>query len=114
MADAAGKLVMKVLTVAIGIPVGKATKRAVDGAWAKTRGDETTRDPKSSSARWADAIGWAALSAAGVAFTKLATRKGAEHTYKAVLGVEPPPPPPSKSEKKAAKAAKTETKALTS
>jgi hypothetical protein len=105
MADAAGKLAMKVLTVVIGIPVGKATKRAVNGAWAK-RGDASTRDPKSAKARWVDAIGWAALSAAGVAFTKLATRKGAEQTFKAVLGIDPPPPPPSKSEKKAAKAAK--------
>jgi hypothetical protein len=111
MANAAGKIVMKVLTIAIGIPVGKATKKAVDQTWARTRGDVTARDPKSSSARWVDAIGWAALSAAGMTLAQLATRKGAEQTFKAVLGVNPPPPPPGKAEKKAAKAAKAQAKA---
>jgi len=104
MANAASKLTMKVLTVAIGIPVGKATKRAIDSTWARTGGDEFTRDPKSARARWGDAIGWAALSAAGLALAQLATRKGAEQTYRAITGLQPPPPAPSKSEKKAAKA----------
>ena len=105
MADAAGKLTMKVLMVLVGIPVGKATKKAVNTAFAATKGTESTRDPKSASARWADALSWAAISAIGVAFAQLATRKGAEHAYRAVMGTQPPPPDPTKAEKKAIKAA---------
>jgi hypothetical protein len=104
MANAASKLTMKVLTIAVSIPVGKATKRAVDKIWAQTGGDENTRDPKHARARWGDAIGWAALTAAGTVVAQLATRKGAETGYRALTGLEPPPPPPSKAEKKATKA----------
>jgi hypothetical protein len=104
VANAASKLTMKILTVVIGIPVGKATKRAIDKTWARTGGDESSRNPKHARARWTDAIGWAALSAAGVAVAQLATRKGAEQTYRAITGLQPPPPPPTKAEKKAAKA----------
>jgi hypothetical protein len=111
MANPASKIGMKVLTIIIGIPVGKATKKVIDKTWSSTRGDLNTRDPKSAGARWADAIGWAALSAAGVALAQLATRKGAETTFRAITGTQPPPPDPSKSEKKAAKAAKAGAKA---
>ena len=105
MADAAGKLTMRVLTILISIPVGKATKKAVDAAYSATKGDENTRNPKSGSVRWADALGWAALSAIGVTLAQLATRKGAEHAYRAVMGTPPPPPDPTKAEKKAIKKA---------
>ena len=105
MADAASKLTMKVLTVLIGIPVGKATKKAVNAAFAATKGDESTRDPQSARVRWVDALGWAALSAVGVTLAQLATRKGAEHAFRAVTGTPPPPPEPTKTEKKAIKAA---------
>ena len=105
MADAASKLTMKILTVIVSIPVTKATKKAVDAAFAATKGDESTRDPKSARARWTDALGWAVLSAAGVTIAQLATRKGAEHAFRAVMGTQPPPPDPTKAEKKATKAA---------
>jgi hypothetical protein len=105
MANPASKLTMKVLTVAIGIPVGRATKKAIDGTWAKTHGTASTRDPKSAQARWTDALAWAALSALGVTLAQLATRKGAEKTYRAILGTPAPPPDPTKAEKKALKAA---------
>jgi hypothetical protein len=51
-------------------------------------------------------MGWAALTAAGGVAAKLATRRGAEASYRALTGLEPPPPPPTKAEKKLAKARK--------
>ncbi|MCW2494844.1 DUF4235 domain-containing protein [Jatrophihabitans sp.] len=111
MANAASKVTMKVLTIAVGIPVGKATKKSIDKAWAAKGSDTSTRDPKSATARWADAIGWAALSAAGVTLAQLLTRRGAEAGYRAITGLEPPPPDPTKAEKKALKAQKKAAKA---
>jgi hypothetical protein len=54
--------------------------------------------------RWADALAWAALSAAGIVVAKLITRRGAESAYRVVLGA-PPPRVKSKAEKKAEKKA---------
>jgi hypothetical protein len=105
MANVASKTTMKILTIVIGIPVGRATRKAIESTWATTRGTTSTRDPKSAQARWIDALSWAALSAIGVTLTQLATRKGAETTYRAILGTPPPPPDPTKAEKKALKAA---------
>jgi hypothetical protein len=104
MADAPGKFTMKVLTAIIAIPVGKATTKAVNAAFATTKGTESTRDPKSAAARWRDALAWAALSATGATLAQLVTRKGAEHSFRAITGTQPPPPDPTKREKKAIKA----------
>jgi hypothetical protein len=112
MANALGKVTMRILTTVIAIPVGRATTKAVNGVWAATKGTESTRDPKSASARWADALGWAALSATSMTLAKLLTRKGAEHSYRAIMGTQPPPPDPTKSEKKALKAQQAAEKAV--
>ena len=104
MADAVGKITMKILTAAIAIPVGRATTKAINAAWSTTKATPSTRDPKSAAARWADALSWAALSATGVTLAELLTRKGAEHSYRAIMGTQPPPPNPTKVEKKAIKA----------
>ena len=106
MANAVGKLGMKVLTIVVGIPVARLTTKAVERAWVAARPDNPPREPSDRNVRWGDAIGYAALTAAGGVVAKLATRKGAEHTWRAVTGLEPPPPPPTKAEKKLAKAAK--------
>jgi hypothetical protein len=98
MANPAGKIVMKVLTIAIGIPVGIVTKKAVEGAWSAARPDDPPRKPKDPDVRWRDAIGWAALSATGVVVADLVTRRGAEEVWRIVLGTEPPQPK-SKPEK---------------
>jgi len=112
MAGATGKITMRVLTTVIAIPVGRATTKAINTAWAKaSRGDTSTRDPQSAAARWGDALTWAALSATGVTLAQLVTRKGAEHSYRAIMGEQPPPPDPTKAEKKAIKAAEKAEKA---
>jgi hypothetical protein len=106
MANVAGKIGMKVLTIAVGIPVGILTKKLVARAWVTARPQDPPHSVKHRDVRWGDAIGYAALASAGTVAGKLATRKGAERTWRKLTGLEPPPPPPTKAEKKLAKAAK--------
>jgi hypothetical protein len=100
---AGAKIGIKVIGIMIGIPVSIATRKAVERVWAKTHPDDPPRKPSEAGVRWVDAITWGALSAAGVVVADLATRRGAEATYRAVTGNEPPPGKPSKAEKKAVK-----------
>jgi hypothetical protein len=103
MAGTGSRLGMKLLSTAIGIPVGIAMKRIVERTWTAARPDDPPRKAKDSRAGWADALGWAALSAAGVAAAQLVTRRAAEASFRGITGTEPPPPKPTKAEKKALK-----------
>jgi hypothetical protein len=105
MAGAGSRIGMKLLSTLIGIPVGIATKRLVEKTWLAARPQDPPKHAHDATARWSDALGWAALSAAGVAATEIVTRKGAETAYRKVFHAEPPPPKPTKSEKKAQKKA---------
>lgn len=104
MAHVVGKITLKVLTIAVGIPVGMATKRVVARLWVAARPEQPAYDAKDPDARWPDVIGYAALAAAGGVAAKLITRRGAETTYRKLTGLEPPPPPPTKAQKRLAKA----------
>ncbi|MEO6884901.1 MAG: DUF4235 domain-containing protein [Jatrophihabitantaceae bacterium] len=105
MANAAGKIGMKVLTIVVGIPVVRVTKKLVARTWVAARPEDPPHTSKDRDAKWSDAIGFAALSAVGVVAAELLTRKGAETAWRQLTGSEPPPPPPTKVEKKLAKAA---------
>jgi hypothetical protein len=100
MANAAGKITMKIMTIAVGIPVGIATKRLVNGAWNMARTEDTPRKPAERDVRWGDAIGWAALSGVGVVVADLVTRRGAEELWRTLVGGEPPARPGTKAQKK--------------
>jgi hypothetical protein len=103
MANVAGRLTMKILTVVLSIPVGIATKKAVDRVWATARPADAPRKPGERGVKWGDAVGWAALSAVGLVVTNLVSRKGAEELWRTVVGGEPPPRALTKAEKKLAK-----------
>jgi hypothetical protein len=104
----AGKIGLKVMSIAIGIPVGIVTKKVVERAWLAVRPEDPPRKPSEPEVRWADALGWAALSAVGIVVAELVTRRTAEVAYHALTGLQPPPPKPDKPAKKALKgAAKT-------
>ena len=45
MADAAGKIVLKILTIAISIPVTRAVAKVVERAWLAARPDNPPRKP---------------------------------------------------------------------
>lgn len=104
MAHVAGKISMKIMTVLVGIPVGRATKTVVESTWSTLRSADTPRKPAERGVRWGDAVGWAALSAAGVVLADLVTRRGAEEVWRSVIGTKPPPRPPTKAERKLEKA----------
>ncbi|MDT4916608.1 MAG: hypothetical protein QOH89_1308 [Pseudonocardiales bacterium] len=84
------KVGMKLISVVIGIPVGIASKKAVERAWLAARPQDPPRKPSEPDVRWTDALGWAALSAAGVVVAQLITQSSAKATFKAITGSEPP------------------------
>jgi len=103
MAHLAGRVTMKIMTIMVGIPVGIAAKAAVVRVWSAARPADVPRKPGEKGVKWGDAVGWASLSAAGIAVTNLVSRKGAEEMWRTVIGGEPPPRSLSRAEKKQAK-----------
>mgnify|MGYP003297664768 CR=1 FL=1 len=103
MANVPGKIVMKVITIAVGLPVTIVTKRVVEKVWVAANPDDPPRSAKQDGVAWSDALAWAALSATAMVVADLVTRKSAASTYRVLTGVEPPPQK-SKAAKKAAKA----------
>jgi hypothetical protein len=100
MAQVVGKISMKVLSIAVGIPVGIATRKVVARLWVAARPGEPAHDVKDREARWADVMGYAALAGAGGVAAKLLTRKGAESTYRKLTGLEPPAAGPTREQKR--------------
>jgi hypothetical protein len=98
------KIGMKVISIAVGIPVGIATRKAVEQAWHVARPDDPPRKPAENNVRWSDAIAWGALSAVGIVVADLLTRRSTEAAYRAITGNEPPPGKASKGPKKLSKA----------
>ena len=100
MANVAGKLGMKLMTVAVGIPIGIATKKAVEGTWQLARPHNPPRKPTDHGVWWGDALAWGALSAIGIVAADLLTRRGAEEVWRTLIGTEPPDPKTTKAEKR--------------
>lgn len=103
------KIAIKGISVAIGIPVGIVTKKAVERAWLTARPGDPPRKPSEPDVKWTDAVGWALLSAAGIVLAELITQTSAKAAFRAITGNEPPPQPvkdedEKKSDKKKAKA----------
>lgn len=103
MANVAGRLTMKIMTIVVTIPVGIATKAVVVRAWSLVRPADAPRKPGEEGVKWGDAVGWASLSAAGLVVTNLAARKGAEEMWRTLIGGDPPPRALSRAEKKQVK-----------
>jgi hypothetical protein len=101
----AGKIGFKMMSVVIGIPVGIVSKKLVERAWLAVRPEDPPRKPSEPGVRWPDALGYAALSAAGIVVAELATRRAAEVAYRALTGSQPPPPKPDKHRKPSKEAA---------
>jgi hypothetical protein len=99
MANPVGKLGFKLVSIAVGIPVGILARKAVGKAWLAARPNDPPRTLDDGEVSWGDALGWAALSAAGVAAAELVTIKGAGAAWRLLTGS--PPPAPKKSAKDA-------------
>ena len=105
MAHTVSRFGVKLLTVAVGIPVGILTKKLVEKTWAALGPQEPPHTEAQSRNRVAEAAGYAALTAAATVVARTVSRRGGEKAWQAITGLEPPPPPLSKDEKKAAKKA---------
>jgi|KBSSwiStaDraftv2_1062776.scaffolds.fasta_scaffold56526_6 hypothetical protein len=114
MGAGAEKAMYKIATILISIPVAKAVRAGVAKAWVKARPGSPSTNPKDPGADWKDAIGFAALTAAGSAATEVLIRKATDKAYVTATHMDPPPVPPTKAEKKLlkaqAKAAKADAK----
>ncbi len=86
----AAKLTLKLIKVAINVPVTIVTKKAVEKAWLAARPEDPPRRAKDADVSWADAITWGAISAIGLVISDLVARRGSEAVYRAVVGLEPP------------------------
>jgi hypothetical protein len=89
MANFGAKITMKIMTIAVGIPVGIATRKMVEKIWVAA-GPDRPRSASDDGVQWTDAIAWAALTGVGMAVADLATRKGAGEVWRTVIGTEPP------------------------
>jgi hypothetical protein len=111
MANVVDKLGWKLVTILVSIPVGIGVRKGVENLWRTARPNNPPRAPNDPDASWMDAVGWAALSGAGVAAAQLVTTKGAGSVWRKVMGT---PPPVKKTEAlEESTLSKAERKALT-
>ena len=89
MANTGSKIGMKILTVAISIPVGIGLRRTVEKVWLATGADRPV-PARGTGEPWADAIGWAALTGMAMGIADLVARKGAEELWHTVVGSRAP------------------------
>jgi hypothetical protein len=90
MANMVGRIGWRITTIAVGIPVGIVAKKAVERAWLAARPDDPPHRAKDPNTQLGDALGWAALSAVGIAATQLLTRRWAAAVWRSLTGAEPP------------------------
>jgi hypothetical protein len=90
MANIMGKVGWRIVTIAVGIPVGILAKKGVERAWVAVRPGDPPRKARDPNVRWTDALAWAAISGVGVAVAELVTTKGAASVWRSLVGTEPP------------------------
>lgn len=88
----------KLIGIATGVAVRKASMVVLDKVWRKTKHTEPPADPASPGTPWAEALSWAAASGIAVGVGRLVASKGAataklKLTGKVPEGMEGPTPP---------------------
>jgi hypothetical protein len=91
----------KLIGIATGVAVRKASMVVLDKVWRKTKHTEPPADPASPGTPWAEALSWAAASGIAVGVGRLVTTKGVatakmKLTGKAPEGMEGPSPAPKR------------------
>ncbi len=86
----AAKLLYRVLTVALSVPIAKVIRALTNKAWVAARPNDPPKDPKKADVGWSDALIWAAIAGVGTALAKVLSTKGAAGTWRAIVGTEPP------------------------
>lgn len=90
MANIAGKLGWKVITLIFAVPISIAIRKIIEKAWTKARPEDPPRDPASPGTTWIDALAWAAVSGVGVAAGRVLASRGAATAWRGITGTEPP------------------------
>ena len=103
MAGSASRIVFKLLSTVMAIPVGKAVAKATGRAWTAARPDNPPHDPKEVQTNWADALIFALITGLGAAVAQLLTTKGADTLWRALTGRPAPRPKEPKGDSKKAK-----------
>ena len=91
----------KLIGIATGIAVRKASMAALDKVWRKTKHTEPPADPASPGTPWPEALSWAVASGIAVGVGRLVTTKGVataktKLTGKVPEGMEGPSPSPKR------------------
>lgn len=87
---AVAKVGWKVVGVATGLAAAKATRKAMDVGWSKTRGGEPPRNPASRETDWSEAIAWAVASGIALGLARLLAARGTAKLWEKATGSLPP------------------------
>lgn len=90
MANIAGKLGWKVVTLIFAVPISILVRKVIEKAWTRARPNDPPRDPASPGTTWIDALAWAAVSGVGVAAGRVLASRGAAKAWRGLTGTEPP------------------------
>lgn len=86
----AGNVAWKVLASGSGLVAAKATGKALDRTWARTRGGEPPRNPADNQVEWREAVLWALASGAAVGLARLVAARGSAGAWRRFTGALPP------------------------
>lgn len=75
---------------AAALAVGFAGRRLLEGGWELATGEEPPENPAAPDVTWAQALTWAAASAAVVAVSRILAQRGAAAGWQSVTGSTPP------------------------
>lgn len=81
-----GKIIYRILGIAISIPISRTLNKAVESGWRRTQGGDPPRDPRAPNARLTDILAWAGLSALSLAIGQFIASRGAAIAYKSLTG----------------------------
>ena len=87
---AVAKVGWKVVGVATGLAAAKATRKALDVGWRKTRGGEPPRNPASRETDWSEAVAWAVASGIALGLARLLAARGTAKLWEKATGSLPP------------------------
>ncbi len=87
---AVAKVGWKVVGVATGLAAAKATRKALDVGWSKTRGGEPPRNPASRETDWSEAVAWAVASGIALGLARLLAARGTAKLWEKATGSLPP------------------------
>jgi uncharacterized protein DUF4235 len=88
--NAISRVLFRILTILVAIPVTKVVRRMVHTAWRAARPNNPPRNPWRHDTRVIDAMTWALIVASGRAVRRVFTAKASAELWRAVMGTEPP------------------------